>query len=215
MLAIAGVDYRDHTLYFRRDLPELPAARALSASDGPEFTRATAGSSRYATATIFVPIQAIPKTLVNAFLSARTKLLQPHASTRSLSCAPDHRCEPVSANRRPVGASTITQQVARMLLSNRFIERRQANPCSQRGSRLRCPKDASELLTIYLGSAPMVWPAVRSPFQQVARRVDAEKPPFSPVCPSAELQPRTFPLAQSRAIGSWSAWSRRQPLRMS
>ncbi len=75
-----------------------------------------------------MPIQAIPKPVINAFLSAEDKNFYNH-----------HGVDPVSilraaitdvsrfrANRRPVGASTITQQVAKnMLLSNEVsIERK-------------------------------------------------------------------------------------------
>jgi penicillin-binding protein 1A len=97
------------------------------------MTRVHAGDGRllaeYATERrIFVPIQAIPKPVINAFLSAEDKNFYNH-----------HGVDPVSilraaitdvsrfrANRRPVGASTITQQVAKnMLLSNEVsIERK-------------------------------------------------------------------------------------------
>src|SRR6185312_2452003 len=77
---------------------------------------------------IFVPIAAIPKRVIHAFLSAEDKNFYSH-----------HGIDPISmlraaitdlgrwrGNRRPVGASTITQQVAKnMLLSNEVsIERK-------------------------------------------------------------------------------------------
>src|SRR5207248_9179365 len=70
---------------------------------------------------VFVPIGAIPKNVINAFLSSEDKNFYSH-----------HGVDPISmvraaltdvgrwrSNRRPVGASTITQQVAKnMLLTN-------------------------------------------------------------------------------------------------
>src|ERR1700730_5782126 len=131
MLAIAGCGFVGITLwYFGRDLPDY---QQLAHYQPPIMTRVHAGDGRllaeYATERrIFVPIQAIPKTVINAFLSAEDKNFYNH-----------HGVDPVSilraaitdvsrfrANRRPVGASTITQQVAKnMLLTNEVsIERK-------------------------------------------------------------------------------------------
>jgi penicillin-binding protein 1A len=131
MLAIAGCGFVGITLwYFGRDLPDY---QQLAHYQPPIMTRVHAGDGRllaeYATERrIFVPIQAIPKPVINAFLSAEDKNFYTH-----------HGVDPVSilraaitdvsrfrANRRPVGASTITQQVAKnMLLSNEVsIERK-------------------------------------------------------------------------------------------
>ena len=131
LLAIAGCGFVGITLwYFGRDLPDY---QQLAHYQPPIMTRVQAGDGRllaeYATERrIFVPIQAIPKPVINAFLSAEDKNFYNH-----------HGVDPVSilraaitdvsrfrANRRPVGASTITQQVAKnMLLSNEVsIERK-------------------------------------------------------------------------------------------
>jgi penicillin-binding protein 1A len=131
MLAIAGCGFVGITLwYFGRDLPDY---QQLAHYQPPIMTRVHAGDGRllaeYATERrIFVPIRAIPKPVINAFLSAEDKNFYNH-----------HGVDPVSilraaitdvsrfrANRRPVGASTITQQVAKnMLLSNEVsIERK-------------------------------------------------------------------------------------------
>src|SRR6202045_3924400 len=124
LLAIAGCGFVGITLwYFGRALPDY---QQLAHYQPPIMTRVRAGDGRllaeYATERrIFVPIQAIPKPVINAFLSAEDKNFYNH-----------HGVDPVSilraaitdvsrfrANRRPVGASTITQQVAKnMLLSN-------------------------------------------------------------------------------------------------
>ncbi len=131
MLAITGCGFVGITLwYFGRDLPDY---QQLAHYEPSIMTRVHAGDGRllaeYATERrIFVPIQAIPKPVINAFLSAEDKNFYNH-----------HGVDPVSilraaitdvsrfrANRRPVGASTITQQVAKnMLLSNEVsIERK-------------------------------------------------------------------------------------------
>ena len=130
-LAIAGGVFVGLTIwYFGRDLPDY---QQLAHYEPPITTRVHAGDGRllaeYATERrVFVPIAAIPKRVINAFLSAEDKNFYSH-----------HGVDPISmlraavtdvgrwrGNRRPVGASTITQQVAKnMLLSNELsIERK-------------------------------------------------------------------------------------------
>jgi penicillin-binding protein 1A len=124
VVAIAGGAAGGLTLwYFGRDLPNF---QQLVHYEPPITTRLQAGDGRllaeYATERrLFVPIAAIPKRVVSAFLSAEDKNFYSH-----------HGVDPISilraaltdvgrwhSNRRPVGASTITQQVAKnMLLSN-------------------------------------------------------------------------------------------------
>jgi penicillin-binding protein 1A len=89
-------------------------------------TRVHAGDGRllaeYATQKrVFVPIQAIPKRVVNAFLAAEDKNFYSHpgvdfmAVLRAVVTNVIHKAQ----GRRPVGASTITQQVAKnFLLTN-------------------------------------------------------------------------------------------------
>jgi penicillin-binding protein 1A len=162
MLAIAGCGFIGITLwYFGRDLPDY---QQLAHYQPPIVTRVHAGDGRllaeYATERrIFVPIQAIPKPVVNAFLSAEDKNFYSH-----------HGVDPVSivraaitdvsrfrANRRPVGASTITQQVAKnMLLSNEIsIERKVKEILLATRIEAALPKDRIlelYLNEIYLGS---------------------------------------------------------------
>src|SRR6266852_5377544 len=124
ILAIVGCGLVGITIwYFGRDLPDY---QQLAHYQPPIMTRVHAGDGRllaeYATERrVFVPIGAIPKRVINAFLSAEDKNFYSH-----------HGFDPMSmlraaltdvgrwrSNRRPVGASTITQQVAKnMLLSN-------------------------------------------------------------------------------------------------
>jgi penicillin-binding protein 1A len=116
--------------YFGRDLPDY---QQLAKFQPPITTRVLAGDGRllaeYATEKrVFVPIGAIPKRVIAAFLAAEDKNFYSH-----------HGVDPISilraavtdigrwrSSRRPVGASTITQQVAKnMLLTNELsIERK-------------------------------------------------------------------------------------------
>ena len=124
LLAIIGGGVAGVTIwYFGRDLPDY---QQLANYQPPIATRLLAGDGRllaeYATERrVFVPISVIPKRVTNAFLSAEDKNFYSH-----------HGVDPISilraavtdlgrwrSNRRPIGASTITQQVAKnMLLSN-------------------------------------------------------------------------------------------------
>src|SRR5579863_472077 len=124
LMAIAGGVFAGLTIwYFGRDLPDY---QQLAHYAPPIMTRVHAGDGRllaeYATERrVFVPIAAIPKRVIRAFVSAEDKNFYSH-----------HGVDPISmlraaltdvgrwrSNRRPVGASTITQQVAKnMLLSN-------------------------------------------------------------------------------------------------
>ena len=109
--------------YFGRDLPDY---QQLANYQPPITTRVLAGDGRllaeYATERrVFVPISVIPKRVIAAFLAAEDKNFYSH-----------HGVDPASmlraavtdigrwhSTRRPIGASTITQQVAKnMLLSN-------------------------------------------------------------------------------------------------
>ena len=124
ILAIAGCGLVGITIwYFGRDLPDY---QQLAHYQPPIMTRVQAGDGRllaeYASERrIFVPIEAIPKRVIDAFVSAEDKNFYTH-----------HGIDPVSmiravitdvgrlrSARRPIGASTITQQVAKnMLLSD-------------------------------------------------------------------------------------------------
>jgi len=124
ILAIAGCGLVGITIWhFGRDLPDY---EQLAHYQPPIVTRVQAGDGRLlaeyaAERRIFVPIQAIPKRVIDAFVSAEDKNFYTH-----------HGIDPVSmiraaitdvgrlrSARRPIGASTITQQVAKnMLLSN-------------------------------------------------------------------------------------------------
>ena len=112
---------------------DLPEHDQLARYEPPTVTRVHAGDGRllaeYATEKrVFVPIQAIPKRVVHAFLAAEDKNFYGHrgVDTRAVLRAVLVNIRNLRKNRRPVGASTITQQVAKnFLLTNEVsIERK-------------------------------------------------------------------------------------------
>src|SRR5271165_1674149 len=162
MLAIAGCAFVGITLWhFGRDLPDY---QQLAHYQPPIMTRVHAGDGRlvaeYATERrIFVPIQAIPQHVINAFLSAEDKNFYSHHGVDPVSIlrAAITDVSRLRASRRPVGASTITQQVAKnMLLSNEIsIERKVKEILLATRIEAALPKDRIlelYLNEIYLGS---------------------------------------------------------------
>ena len=101
---------------------------------------------------VFVPIQAIPKRVIDAFLSAEDKNFYSHHGIDPLSMvrAAFTDVGRLRANRRPVGASTITQQVAKnMLLTNEIsIERKIKEVLLATRIEAALPKD--RILELYL-----------------------------------------------------------------
>src|ERR1700752_4463187 len=121
MLAIAGCGFIGITLwYFGRDLPDY---QQLAHYQPPIMTRVHAGDGRllaeYATERrVFVPIEAIPKRVIDAFVSAEDKNFYSHHGVDPLSIlrAAITDVGRLRSSRRPIGASTITQQVAKNML---------------------------------------------------------------------------------------------------
>jgi penicillin-binding protein 1A len=117
-------------LVYKQISPDLPDTQKLASYEPPIVTRVHAGDGRllaeYAIENrFFVPISAIPKRVINAFLSAEDKTFYSHPGidlpgiARAIVTNLSHR------DHRPVGASTITQQVAKnFLLSNELSWRR-------------------------------------------------------------------------------------------
>ena len=112
---------------------DLPDYKQLADYNPPRVTRVHAGDGRLLTEfaiekRIFIPIQAIPKRVISAFLSAEDKNFYSHPGVDILSIgrAVITNAMNFGRNRRPVGASTITQQVAKnFLLTNEVsIERK-------------------------------------------------------------------------------------------
>lgn len=107
---------------------ELPDYRQLANYEPPVMSRVYAGDGRlveeYAVeGRVFVPFSAIPKRVVNAFLSAEDKTFYSHPGLDFLGIARAlvTNIGAQLSDRRMVGASTITQQVAKnFLLTNEY-----------------------------------------------------------------------------------------------
>ncbi|MBO6519880.1 MAG: penicillin-binding protein 1A [Rhodospirillales bacterium] len=116
-----GALYVLHT--FGRDLPDY---RQLATYDPQVMTRVHAGDGRLLAEfaiekRAFVPIEAMPRRIIDAFLSAEDKSFYSHSGIdyTGVARAVVTNLQNVATGRRLVGASTITQQVAKnFLLTN-------------------------------------------------------------------------------------------------
>ncbi|MDD9901209.1 MAG: penicillin-binding protein 1A [Alphaproteobacteria bacterium] len=124
VLLIAGVLF-----YFNADLPDY---KTLANYEPPIVTRAYAGDGRLlaefaAEKRVFVPIEAIPERVIQAFLSAEDKNFYKHPGLDFLGIARAavHNVKNYGSGRLQ-GASTITQQVAKnfLLTNERSFERK-------------------------------------------------------------------------------------------
>jgi penicillin-binding protein 1A len=127
LLGLGGVFYT-----FQKYGQNLPEHRQLAKYEPPVMTRIHAGDGRllaeYAIQKrVFVPLGAMPKRLVNAFLAAEDRNFFTHVGIDPLSVlrAIITNIKNIGKQRRMVGASTITQQVAKnFLLTNEVSWRR-------------------------------------------------------------------------------------------
>jgi penicillin-binding protein 1A len=124
LLALAGAGAGLWVFYhYGRGLPDY---HQLADYEPPVMTRVHAGDGRllaeYAIERrVFVPIEAIPRRVIGAFLAAEDKNFYDHPGVDipSVIRAAITNLKNLGTGRRPVGASTITQQVAKnFLLSN-------------------------------------------------------------------------------------------------
>jgi len=116
--------------HFSKDLPDYSQ---LQDYEPPVMTRVHAGDgslvAEYATQRrLYIPIQAVPKMVINAFLAAEDKNFYEHNGLdfTGIARAGMLYIQNFGRDRRPQGASTITQQVAKnFLLTNEVsIERK-------------------------------------------------------------------------------------------
>ena len=136
---------------------ELPDYQQLAHYQAAIMTRVHAGDGRLlaefaAERRIFVPIEAIPKRVVKAFVSAEDKNFYRHHGIDPLSIlhAAITDVGRLRANRRPVGASTITQQVAKnMLLTNEISIKRKIKEILL-ASRIEATLPKDRILELYL-----------------------------------------------------------------
>ncbi|PPR09495.1 MAG: Penicillin-binding protein 1A [Alphaproteobacteria bacterium MarineAlpha11_Bin1] len=109
--------------YFGKDLPEY---QKLADYNPPTVTRIHAGDGRLMAEfarekRVFVPISAMPKRVIEAFLSSEDKTFYTHwgIDLPGILRATLTNLRRINTDRRPIGASTITQQVAKnFLLTN-------------------------------------------------------------------------------------------------
>ena len=129
MLALTIVVF---VIVFRYSI-DLPDYRQLANYEPPITTRLYANDGsllmEYATEKrTFVPVDKIPERLKQAFLSAEDKTFYEHGGIdfAGLMRAVVVNLQNLGSNRRPVGASTITQQVAKnfLLTSDRTFSRK-------------------------------------------------------------------------------------------
>lgn len=106
--------------HYSRDLPDY---QQLADYQPPVMSRVYAGDGRLVgefavEKRLFVPIKAMPRLVINAFLSAEDKNFYQHAGIDPLGIvrAIITNLANFGQDRRPVGASTITQQVAKNFL---------------------------------------------------------------------------------------------------
>src|SRR5258707_7296807 len=125
---VVGVAVWEH---YSRDLPDSASLRDYQP---PTMTRVHAGDGRllaeYAIERrIFVPIGAMPRLVINAFLAAEDKNFYSHGGVdpTGIVRALVQNAANLGRSKRPVGASTITQQVAKnFLLTNEVSIARKA-----------------------------------------------------------------------------------------
>lgn len=128
IVVVAGIAWYIHDM--SKDLPDY---EVLNAYEPPVTTRIHSGDgslmAEYARERrLYLPIQAIPDTIKAAFLSAEDKNFYKHGGIdpTGIARAVVTNIKNYGSNRRAIGASTITQQVAKnFLLSNeRSIDRK-------------------------------------------------------------------------------------------
>jgi penicillin-binding protein 1A len=111
--------------HFSKDLPDYSQ---LQDYEPPVMTRVHAADGsllgEYAKERrLYLPIQAVPKLVINAFLAAEDKNFYEHGGVdySGMARAAILYAENYGSNRRPQGASTITQQVAKNFLLNNEV----------------------------------------------------------------------------------------------
>ena len=145
----------------------LPAYGWLATYEPPVATRVHAGDGRLLAEfaiehRLFVPVEAIPKRVVDAFLAAEDKTFHDHAGLDPAglfrAVYTFARSKLSASARRPVGGSTITQQVAKnfLLSAEVSVERKVREAILALRLEKALPKDAIlelYLNQIYLGRA--------------------------------------------------------------
>ncbi|MDX1400832.1 MAG: transglycosylase domain-containing protein, partial [Kiloniellales bacterium] len=155
LLAMAGIAGGLYAFnHFGKDLPEYGQ---LADYEPPIVSRVYAGNGQllaeFATENrVFVPVEAMPRRVINAFIAAEDQNFYTHhgvdylAIGRAVITNVKHYIE----GRRPVGASTITQQVAKnFLLTNELSYKRKIKEAIL-ALRIEQVLDKDRILELYL-----------------------------------------------------------------
>ena len=140
--------------YFGKGLPEY---QTLADYNPPVVTRIHAGDGRLLSEfarekRVFVPVDAMPKQIIRAFLSAEDKTFYNHPGIDipGILKAAFTNLRRINSNLRPIGASTITQQVAKnFLLTNEVSLARKAKEVIL-ALRIERAFDKDKILELYL-----------------------------------------------------------------
>ena len=140
--------------FYSKDLPDFAY---LKDYQPPTLTRIYADDGRMlatiaAEQRVFVPMKVIPKLVAGAFLSAEDQNFYQHAGVDffGIARAAFLNLQNVGRDRRPMGASTITQQVAKnMLLTNELSVARKVKEMIL-ASRLETTLSKDRILEIYM-----------------------------------------------------------------
>jgi penicillin-binding protein 1A len=143
---------------YRNYAADLPSLEGLRTYQPPMMSRIYAGDDRLVSelATerrIFVPSAAIPDIVKKAFISAEDKSFYQHRGVDPLAIlrAGITDIQHIGAGRRPVGASTITQQVARnMLLGTNDVSFRRKVKEALLALRIERTMSKERILELYL-----------------------------------------------------------------
>src|SRR5438067_11383826 len=143
--------------HFSRDLPdysqlqdyEPPVMTRVHASDGAllgEYSKERR---------LYLPIQAVPKMVINAFLAAEDKNFYEHGGIdfSGMARAAVLYAQNYGSNRRPQGASTITQQVAKNLLLTNEVSFTRKIKEALLAMRIERPYSKDKILELYLNES--------------------------------------------------------------
>ncbi|MDD3287698.1 MAG: penicillin-binding protein 1A [Alphaproteobacteria bacterium] len=152
LIAVGGV--ATAISYYSKDLPDYSY---LKDYQPPILTRIYADDGRMMATIaeeqrIFVPISVIPKRVINAFLAAEDQSFYTHGGVdfMGIARAAFTNVQNLGRDKRPVGASTITQQVAKnMLLGNEVSIKRKVREAIL-AMRLEKTLSKDRILEIYL-----------------------------------------------------------------
>jgi penicillin-binding protein 1A len=200
--------------HFSRGLPD---HHQLAAYQPATVTRVHAGDGRllaeYATERrVFVPVSAMPPLVINAFLAAEDKGFYSHPGIDAIAIvrATVTNIMLAGTGRRPIGASTITQQVAKnFLLSNEVsLERKVKEALLALRIEQALPKE--RILELYLneiylgGGAYGVTAAALQYFNKSLDELNVAEAAFLAALPKApnNYNPQRFPEA-AKARRDW------------